>query len=210
MKEIILIGDNGHAKVVEDCVHSLSDYEVIARLDDRYVETNVVESITKGPISIVKDLLSEDCGVIISIGANKIRENLVGRLGLSQDYFSTIIHNSAVVSASAKIGRGTVVMPGVVINAGAVVGDHCIINTNSIVEHDCVIGDFAHISPGAILTGGVQVGEGTHIGAAATVIPGIKIGKWTVVGAGATVISDVASHVTIVGTPAKVVKKEGN
>lgn len=210
MKQMILIGDSGHAKVIEDCIHSLSGYEIIAKLDDRYVETNIVESITKGPISIIKDLLSEDSRIIISIGANKVRENLVDRLNLSLEYFTPIIHSTAIVSESAKIGRGTVIMPGVVVNAGAIIGDHCIINTNSIVEHDCVVGDFAHISPGAVLTGGVTVGEGTQIGAGATVIPGIEIGEWTIVGAGATVISNIDSHVTVVGTPAKVVKREGN
>ena len=210
MKKIILIGDSGHARVIEDCVRSLSGYEITAKLDDRYVETFIVESIPKGPISILEDLLTDDCRIIISIGANKIRESLVNRLGLSREYFTPIVHSTAIVSESATFGRGTVIMPGVIVNAGAIIGDHCIINTNSVVEHDCVVGDFAHISPGAILTGGVTVGKGTQIGAGATVIPSVEIGEWTIVGAGATVISNVASYVTVVGTPAKVVKREGN
>lgn len=209
MKKFILIGDSGHAKVIEDCVNSCSDFEVIAKLDERYEEILTTKVITRGPVSILKDLLTEDCGIIVAIGTNKTRESIARGLGLFETFFSTIIHSSAIVSVSATIGKGTVIMPGAVINAGAIIGDHCIINTNSVVEHDCIIGDYVHISPGAILTGGVKVGLGTHVGAGVTVIPRIEIGEWSVIGAGATVISNVDSFTTAVGVPAKIVKREG-
>ncbi len=44
------------------------------------------------------------------------------------------------------------------------------------------------------------------MGVASAAIPGVVIGKNTVVGAGATVVSDIPEAVTVVGTPAKVIK----
>ena len=98
-------------------------------------------------------------------------------------FYSPII----IISPSAKIGYGTVVMPKAVINAGSKIGIHTIINTNAIVEHDNQIGDYVHISC-AVLAGGVKVGNLSHIALNATVLPLVEIGSHCVVGAGATVI----------------------
>jgi len=39
------------------------------------------------------------------------------------------------------------------------------------------------------------------------VIPNLKIGKWCTIGAGAVVISDIPDGATVVGNPARIVKK---
>ncbi|WP_391120071.1 acetyltransferase [Psychrobacillus sp. L3] len=208
MEKIILIGDSGHAKVIEDCIRSQGGI-VIAKLDDRYFERFCEDQIIKGPISLVETLLTDGVKLVISIGSNSIRKQIVERLSVFNDKYATVIHSRSVVSDSVKIGHGTVIMPGVVVNADASIGCHTIINTNSVVEHDCVIQDFAHISPSAILTGNVKVGQGSHVGAGATIIPGIEIGVWTTIGAGSSIISNIDSNVTAVGVPAKVIKREG-
>jgi acetyltransferase EpsM len=48
----------------------------------------------------------------------------------------TLVHATAVLAPSARIGVGTVVMAHAVVNPGGVVGDGAILNTGSIVEHD--------------------------------------------------------------------------
>lgn len=207
MEQIILIGDSGHAKVIEDCIISQGG-KVIAKLDDRYKARISDGVILKGPIELFQEILNEDIKVVISIGSNHIRKKIVERLGLSPDKYATIVHNSANVSKTAKLGYGTVIMPGAIVNADALIGNHIIVNSNSVIEHDCVIDDFGHISPGVILTGNVKVGEGSHIGAGVSVIPGIKVGSWSIVGAGAVVTSNIESNVTAVGIPAKVIKRE--
>ena len=57
-----------------------------------------------------------------------------------------LIDPSAIISNSAIIGDGVVVMPNVVVNAKASISDGVILNSGSVVEHECVIGDFVHIS----------------------------------------------------------------
>jgi serine acetyltransferase len=70
-----------------------------------------------------------------------------------------------------------------------------------------VIGDFVNINPAATLCGSVTVGEGAYIGAGAVVKERISIGAWSTIGAGAAVVRDVPEGVTVVGVPARVIKK---
>lgn len=208
MQKIILIGDSGHSKVIEDCIRSNGD-EIIAKLDDKYSERFMEGSLVKGPISILPDLFSVDMKIFIAIGHNSTRKRIVDLLNVPNEIYATVVHKSAVIGSNVEIGFGTVVMPGVVINADSRIGEHVIVNSNSTIEHDCVIEDYVHISPNATLTGNVTVAQGTQIGAGSTVIPSKTIGSWSMIGAGSTIITDIPSNVTAVGVPAKVIKKEG-
>lgn len=118
----------------------------------------------------------------------------------------TAVHPAAIVSPSARIGRGGTVMAGAIINAEARLGEDVIVNSGAIVEHDCVIGDHVHIAPGAKLASGVHVGDGSHIGLGAAILQGRRIGRNTVVGAGAVVIGDVADDLVVAGVPARVLR----
>lgn len=204
----ILIGDSGHSKVIEDSICA-SGHQVIAKLDDKYKSIFKDGQYTKGPISAIQDLLDKKTKVIIAIGHNATRQKINERLQLSEEYYGKVLHPSAIISPSVTIGHGTVVMPHVVINADSRVENHVILNTGCIVEHDCIVQSFVHISPSAVLTGGVCVQQGTQIGVRASVNPMVEIGEWTTIGAGSAVIKNIPDHVTAVGVPAKIMKKEG-
>ena len=53
----------------------------------------------------------------------------------------------------------------------------------------------------------VTVGEECYIGMGANVIQNRTVGAGSIVGAGAVVIDDIPSGVTVVGIPARIVKK---
>lgn len=208
MSNYILIGDSGHGKVIEDCIRANGE-QVIAKLDDKYQSRFQEGPYLKGPLSIIKELVNENTKVIISIGHNAIRKKIVERLQLEEDKYGIVIHPSAIISPSVTVENGTVIMPNVVINADSKIGRHAILNTSCIVEHDCIVEDFVHISPSAVLTGGVIIQVGTHMGAKSTIIPMVNVGKWSIVGAGSVIIENIPDHVTAVGVPTKVIKKEG-
>lgn len=211
MRKIVIIGDSGHAKVLTGVVNSNDDMKVYAKLDDKYQVVFTEDELVKGPVSHLWELIKVDSslGVIVGIGSNLVRKKIVEELNLESEIYISAIHTSAIVSTSVEIGVGTVVMPGAIVNADTWLGNHSIVNSGSVVEHDCVVGDYGHVSPLAVLTGGVDIGEGVHIGAGASVIPLKKIGAWSTVGAGAVVVSDIEDKVTVVGAPARVVKREG-
>jgi len=53
----------------------------------------------------------------------------------------------------------------------------------------------------------VLVADGAFLGIGVFVIPKVKIGSWSMAGAGSVLIRDVDAHTTVVGVPAKLVKK---
>lgn len=204
--ELGVIGEGGHSKVIMDIVRCQND-EVKAILDDKYEELVCYDDgIYRGPVASAPQLLEENehLKFIVAIGNNSVRKTIVTSLDFTNESFVSLIHPSAIISPSAKIGRGTVVMAQCTINADAVIGNHTIINTGAIVEHDSQVSDYAHVAPHATLTGAVTVREGTMIGAGAAVIPGKRIGEWSVIGAGSTVVSNIPSFSTAVGSPARV------
>ncbi|EJS60853.1 MULTISPECIES: acetyltransferase [Bacillus] len=207
---IIMIGVGGHSKVIRDIILSYGNYEIIAQLDDVYKELKIEDGVYFGPISAAVKLMDEhvDTKFVIAIGNNRTRKIIMEQLEIPSHRYATLIHKQSIVSLSAKIGTGTVIMPGAIVNADVEIGNHVIVNSGAIIEHDNKINDFAHISPNAVLTGSVTVGIGVHIGAGVNVIPNITIGNWSVIGAGATVIRDIVANCKAVGIPARVINKE--
>jgi len=201
---VVIIGNGGHSKVVKDILLLNKNLQIVGYLDDKFDEYLFKEEMFYGPISAYQFLIDKFDGInfIIAIGHNQTRKQIVNKMKLKEHFFMTPVHPSAIISPSAKIGKGTVVMANTVINADAVIGDHVIVNTGAIIEHDNEVNDFAHVSPNATLAGSVHLGEGVHIGTGATLIPNVKVGDWSTIGAGATVINSIPANTTAVGIPA--------
>jgi len=201
IKEKYIFGASGHGKVVIDCITSNNEL-VTAFFDDAPIKS----SWNTIPIYNSNSLpnANPENEIIIAIGSNSVRKKISIRL--NNFNFFKVIHNCAVISSSAYIENGTVVLPIVVINSDTYIGKHCIINTAAVIEHDCKIGNFVHVGPKAVLGGNVTVEEGVLIGIGAILIPGITIGKWATIGAGAVILSDVPDYAIVVGNPGKIIK----
>lgn len=206
MEKIILIGAGGHSKVVQDIVTSSNQMKLCAIVDDKYDETTIKNGITYGPINFLNEINQADFKFSIAIGNNEVRKKIHESLQIPLEQYATLIHPQAIVSPSAEINNGTVVMAGAIINANTKVGCHCIINTGAVIEHDNTIANYVHISPNATLAGTVSVGTGSQVGAGATVIQNKQVGEWSMIGAGAVVIHDIGNHLTAVGVPAKIIE----
>lgn len=196
---MFLYGASGHAKVVIDILQS-QNINIEGLVDDNMS----LSELCGFPVSHTPNRSSS---YIVSIGDNSTRKKIVERLALLPISFCSAIHPSAVVSSSAVIKEGTVVLQGSIIQASAKIGRHNIINTGSSIDHDCLLGDFVHISPHATLCGHVSVGEGTWIGAGSTIIQGVSIGKWCVIGAGSVVTKDIPDGVLAVGNRCEIIKQ---
>ncbi|PAV31551.1 acetyltransferase [Virgibacillus profundi] len=204
---VVILGDGGHSRVIQEMIFCGGLYEVTAVLDDKYDHRFQEKGMIHAPISYLVKLFRHDTKVVVAIGSNEIRRKIVQSLNLLPKHYLTVVHPTAVVSRSAKIGNGTVIMPNAVINANANVGNHCIINTGGVVEHDNRVGDYSHISPNGTLAGNVTTGEGVHVGSSATVIPGKHLGSWSVIGAGSTVIEHIPAYSKAVGSPTRIIER---
>lgn len=192
-----LYGASGHGRVIKEII------EVGGGAVKGFVDDNPALTVYDG-LAVVHspENLSP---IIVSIGANATRKKIVEKLDAK---FGVAIHPSAIVSPSAEIGEGTVVMAGAIINAGAKIGTHCIINTGATIDHECVIGDYCHIAPGVNISGDTRIGEGTWVGVGSCVIQCLNIGKWSFIGAGSVVVKDVPDGVVAYGNPCKVKKQK--
>jgi len=206
MGDLVLWGAGGHGKVVLDVARAMGVFETILFIDDACEESGseFCGCQVFGVSRYLHSLNGKNCyQCLVSIGRNELRTICFER-ALEHGLLPVrLIHPSAVISQSARVESGTVVMAKVVINAGAQIGKNCIVNTAAVVEHDCVVGDHVHISPGALLGGAVTVGKSAHVGIGAVVLPGVHIGDFAMVGAGSVVLRSVPSGATVVGVPAR-------
>jgi len=208
MSGLVIWGAGGHGKVVLEVARAMGVFPRIAFLDDAASPGLEFRGCPCLPPGSLASLREQGYGqILVAIGDNTVRAARFEQAMDAGYEGALVIHSSAVISPSARIGPGTVVMPGVVVNADAEVGQDVILNTAAVVEHDCTIGSHAHLSPGVVLGGGVAVGRLAHLGLGAVALPGAAIGEAARVGAGAVVLDRVADGVTVVGVPAKEVNR---
>jgi sugar O-acyltransferase (sialic acid O-acetyltransferase NeuD family) len=119
----------------------------------------------------------------------------------------SIFSKKAIIDKSAKVGQGCLIMPGAVVHKKVFVGNDCYINVNAVVDHESILGKGVHVMGSAYIAGKVLIDDYASIGANATILPYCRIGKGAVVGAGSVVTKDVKAYETVVGNPAKFLKK---
>lgn len=208
---LLIWGGGGHGKVVADLIRTLG-HRIAGFVDADPDKLGHCVEPGGGRVVLSEDALLNHLGtraelpdgitgVALAIGDNAVREQRLLQLGDCVAH--ALVHPSAVISPSARIGRGSVVFALAVINADTRIGAGAIINTGAIVEHDCHLGAAVHLSPRATLAGIVRVGDRSWIGSGATVIPGLEIGDDAVIGAGAVVIRNVSDGLVVAGVPAK-------
>lgn len=203
---VLLVGAGGHARV---CLEALRDsgYDVVGCVSR---DGTAVAGLSCPIVGTDDDLAAAAaaCGAthaFVAVGDNAARRSASLRCADAGLPLVTAISRFAMLSSSATVGVGAVVLAGAVVNAVATIGDGAIVNTRASVDHDNRVGAFAHVSVGVALAGAVVVGELAMVGIGSIVLPGRTIGDGATVGGGAVVVHDVAPGATVVGVPARVV-----
>lgn len=205
-KPLIILGAGGHASVCADLLRR-QDREIIgycSPVESEWARRNDLNYL--GTDDAILRFSPSEIGLVNgigSIGATSARGRIFEQYRELGYRFSSLIHDTAVVSEWTELAEGVQIMAGAILQAGCIIGINSIINTKASVDHDCKVGSHVHISPGSILCGGVSVGDYTHIGAGATVIQSVSIGSCCMVGAGSVVIRQVVSDKTVYGVPAE-------
>ncbi len=123
------------------------------------------------------------------------------------------------IADGATIGEGSKVHSHVWIGPRVVIGARCKIQAFAFIPDGVTIEDDVFLGPRVTFTNDAHppsggkgwestlVKRGAVIGANATILPGVTIGEGAVVGAGAVVTRDVPDHATVVGNPARPIRR---
>ncbi len=211
--KVVIIGAGGHAQVVADILlqqqKSGEDIHPIGYIDENH-ELHGLTFLSLpvlGSFERLKKKHFDFDKVIIAIGNNHIRRKLAMKLESSGLSFATAIHPSAIVGSDVEIGPGTMVCANAVINTGSRVGRHVILNTAATIDHHSQVCSYAHLAPGVHTGGEVEINEGALLGLGSLVLPRKTIGQWATVGGGALVNLNVKDNETVVGIPARPIRR---
>jgi len=206
MNELVIIGAGGFARETAQAVQDAGDFKLLGHLDDNAgLHGTEVDGVpVLGGCDLVHGL--PDAQVVICVGNPSnyaSRARLVRRLGLPVDRYATVIHPTAVVSATSEVGPGSVLLAHCVLTAAVRVGAQVAVMPQAVLTHDDVVEDYATITSGVRLGGGVRLERGAYVGSGALVREGTTVGAWSQIGMGSSVLGDVPPGEVWVGSPAR-------
>jgi sugar O-acyltransferase (sialic acid O-acetyltransferase NeuD family) len=164
------------------------------------------------PVLPLSELRSGD-RYVLAIGDGHIRSKLDEKCLRGGLIPHTLIDPSARIGINIKMGEGALFCGNTLATADVSIGRHFQCNWYSYVAHDCVIGDFVTFAGQVGCHGNVHIRDFAYIGSGALLRQGtpdapLRIGEGAIVGMGAVVTKDVQPHTTVVGNPARPIKRD--
>jgi acetyltransferase EpsM len=203
-ERLVILGTRSFAEEVADLAEQCG-HEVAAFVENWERERCSEPLLDRDVVWIDdSDALAREHAAVCALGTTK-RRGFVEQAAGHGFGFATLVHPSAVVAPSARLGPGTIVGAGAVIAAQARIGAHVIVNRGVLVGHHTRVGDYVTMSPGANVAGRVSIGDQAYLGLAAVVLDHLTLGAGSLVGAGALVTRDVADRTHVQGLPARTV-----
>lgn len=151
-KNLLIIGAGGHGRVVKETAEAMNSFEKIDFLDDN-------SQATIGKCKDYKFFINEYAYAFVAFGNNELRKKWVEELIETGFHLPVLIHPTAYISPSAKIGLGSIICAKAVVNTNVDIDKGCIISIGALVDHDSFINEYSHINSGAIVKAGSRVEE---------------------------------------------------
>ena len=209
MKDIVIVGAGGCAKeimfLLEENNKIEKEWNILGFIDCDKTRTDLKYPILGNDDWLLKQ--TRELAVVIAVGSPTLKKRLYEMYSESSFlYFPTIVSKHALVGACA-IGKGCIICNDCTLTVDVNLGDFVTVNIGTTICHESLIGDFTTIAPGVNVSGNVNIGRMCDIGVGSKIIQNISIGNEAIIGAGTVVIRDVDKECTVVGNPARMIKR---
>lgn len=159
---LIIFGAGGYGQTVADIARQSARYSSICFLDDGKTGPDIL-----GGCGDFARFADDETEMYPAFGNNAGRLAWLDKLTAAGISIPTLVHSTAYVSPTAKLGEGVMVLPKALINTDCEVKRGCIVNCGCIVDHGCVLEEGVHVCLGAIVkaenripsTAKIQAGE---------------------------------------------------
>ena len=187
-KNIILFGAGGHALSVIDVIEKNKKYKILFILDNFSGSVGKYKVYKQNKdLNYYKKYSKNVCIAFGQIKNSTKRSKLYKELIDNKFLLPKIISPHAIVSDTAVVGNGSIIMHQALINSFSKIGENCIINSKALVEHGVKVENNCHLATGAVVNGDSIIKKGSFIGSNSTIIQGITIGDNSIIGAGRVV-----------------------
>jgi sugar O-acyltransferase (sialic acid O-acetyltransferase NeuD family) len=115
-----------------------------------------------------------------------------------------LVHPSAYVDASARLGAGAIVFPNSTVGPGVSLGSGVVLHCAVTLAHDSAVGPSSYFAPGVVVSGFASIGARVFVGSGAVVADRLTIGDDAIIGIGTCVTREVETGVSVIGNPMRV------
>lgn len=167
--KLLILGAGGFGRVALE--HAVEQYDC-AFVDDGRAVGTVVDGVEVIGGSSDLQRLHDEAGfdqLIVTIGNNKLREELYLKAQALGYSFPNIICSSVYISPHAQIGCGCVLLNNVVVQNGGHVGDGVLLNPGVEVHNDAFVDDYALIYTNSVVRALAHVGKRVRIGSTVSI-----------------------------------------
>lgn len=210
MKNIVIFGSGGHAKVILNEILNLEkEFNFLGFADSKKKVGTLIAKINNKRFKIIDlQTIKKKFYGVIGIGDNYLRHKK--SLLFSKKYknlrWGKIISKQSIVSKTSSIGSGSVILGNSFLGAGSKIKKHCIINSSSSIDHDNIFNDFSSTGPGVITGGNVKINKFSHLGIGCVVKNNIIIGENTICGGKSFINKNCRKNSIYFGVPSKFIK----
>ena len=211
MKNLIIIGAGGFGREffwhARESIGYGTEFKIGGYIEDFRPETEEKSVLQVPIISSIDDYqVSINDVFVCAISDVNVKEACIEKIKKKNGEFISVIHRSAIVYPSSRIGEGVIIAPNCVVTDNVSVGNHVMINIHSMVGHDAMIGDYSSIMSYVNITGRCKIGRKVFLASGVQMSPLTTIGDQGYAGIGSVVLKNVNPGVKVFGNPARIIE----
>ncbi len=216
MKTLCIIGAGGFARevawLVRDINHASWKYQFLGYVvsDLSRVGEHDARDKILGDFNWLEGNKGKVDALAMGIGNPAVKAGLAAELEsrFPNLEWPPLVHPSVQFDAgSARVGRGVVLCAGTIGTVNLILEPFSMLNLACTIGHEARIGEACVLNPTVNISGGVTLEREVSVGTGAQILQYVRVCSGAIVGAGAVVNKDVPPRETVVGVPAKPLRR---